>query len=262
MRTANAIPAILLAACCFAGSAFAGPPPAPPLQPAPAANPLSFFDGRITLDLQERFRFEDKENTLDFNRGSTALNDGNWFLNRLRIGLMIKPVEWLKIYGRGQDARQFGADIPLIPNRNGAQGDDAFDLYEGYIEISNYDKCPFGLKIGRQVLRYGDERLIGESDFTNFGRSFDAAKLRYQANDWSVDAFAATVAVNVRSAYNQSDLFNGTETDRGQVFSKSYFPRSRCYRPDHRLLRVYLNQDSGPPSSLPARGLVLRSGRG
>ncbi len=250
-------PTHILAAVVLGGSALAVPPvptriaPVPP----PAANPLSFFDGKITFDLQERFRFVGQENTKDFNSGATALNDGNWFLNRFRLGLMIKPVDWLKIYAQGQDARQFGADLPLIPNRNGAQGDDAFDLYQGYIEISNYDKCPFGLKIGRQILQYGSERLVGPLDWSNFARSFDAAKLRYQAKDWSIDAFAATVAVNIRSQYNQSDLLNGTETERGQVFSGLYFTSTSLVPIQTTdFYAFYLDQNSGPPSRPAAYG--------
>jgi hypothetical protein len=223
MRTANAIPAILLAACCFAGSAFAGPPPAPPLQPAPPANPLSFFDGKITFDLQERLRWEDRDNNYDFNSAVNALTDDNWFLNRLRIGLLLKPVDWLKIYAQGQDSREINSDRPDIPNQLGAEGDNSIDLRQGYIEISNYDKCPFGLKVGRQLLAYGDERLIGISDWTNFSRSFDAVKLRYQQKDWSLDAFASSVVVIDRGQYDQSDTFNGNETDREQVFSGLYF---------------------------------------
>lgn len=209
----------------------------------------------MTFDLQERLRFVDQENTKTFNSSATSFPDGNWFLNRFRLGLLLKPVEWLKIYGQGQDARQFEADLPLYPNQNGAQGDDAFDLYQGYIEISNYEKFPVGLKIGRQVLQYGSERLLGPGDWNNFGRSFDAAKLRYQGKDWAVDAFAATVAINKCSEYNQSDLFNGTETNRGQVFTGIYFTSNALVPVQTTdFYAFYLDQNSGPPSRPAAYG--------
>lgn len=246
----------LLAVGSIAARSLAGPvEPPKPLVAAPPANPLSFAEGLIVFDLQARFRFVDQENTLDFNSGATALGDGNWFLNRFRLGLLLRPAEWVKVYAQVQDARQFGADIPLIPNQNGAQGDDAFDLYQGYVEFSHYEKFPVGLRIGRQVLQYGSERLIGPSDWTNFGRSFDAVKLRYQVKDWSIDAFAATVAVNTRSDYNQSNLFNGTETHRGQVFSGLYFS-SMSLVPTQTtdFYALYLDQESGPPSRPAAYG--------
>ena len=142
---------------------------------------------------------------------------------RFRLGVMLKPAPWLKIYAQTQDSREYLSDRQDFPGVLGAEGDDAFDLRQGYVEISNYDKCPWGLKIGRQVLAYGDERLVGSSEWNNFGRTFDAVKLRYQQKDWWVEGFASTVPVITRGKYNQSDLFNGTENHREQVFSGLYF---------------------------------------
>jgi hypothetical protein len=48
-------------------------------------------------------------------------------------------------------------------------------------------------------------------------------KLTYKAPAWQVDAFASTVVVPHVEGYNQSDLFNGNETERDQVFSGIYF---------------------------------------
>ena len=43
---------------------------------------------------------------------------------------------------------------------------------------------PLTLKVGRQILSYGDERLIGAFDWNNFGRTFDAVKLPWEAKTW------------------------------------------------------------------------------
>ena len=192
------------------------------IEKAPESNPLSFFDGKVVFDLQERLRWENRSNNFDFNSAARALTDGNWFEQRFRIGVAIKPVDWLKIYAQGQDVREFNSRRPLIPGASGAEGDDAFDLRQAYIEIANYDKCPFGLKVGRQELSYGDERLIGVSDWTNYARTFDAAKLIYKGHGFSLEAFTATPAIITRSKYDQSDLFNGNETHRDLVLSGGY----------------------------------------
>ena len=215
----------LIALAAFAGiavTAIAGPPAAPAPK-APDDNPLSFADGLITIDIQERLRWEMRENNFDFNDGVRSLTDDNWLLQRARVGLKIKPASWLTIYGQVQDSREWLSDRADFPGVLGAEGDDPFDLRQGYIEIADYSKCPFGLKIGRQILTYGDERLIGAFDWNNIGRTFDAVKLTYKQKDWWVDAFASSVVVSQRSEYNQSDLFNGNETDREQVFSGLYF---------------------------------------
>ena len=217
-------PATLLAACCLAGVSFAGPVSAPPpLPPAPPANPLSFLDGKVTFDVQERVRWEIRENNFDFNDSVDSLTDDNWLLQRFRLGVLLKPASWLRVYAQAQDSREFLSGRPHNPGQLGAEGDDAFYLRQGYVEIANYAKCPWGLKIGRQVLDYGDGRLIGSGDWLNISTSFDAVKLRYQQKDWSLDAFASTLAAITRSEYNQSDFLNGTETHREQVFSGLYF---------------------------------------
>ncbi|MDR3404893.1 MAG: alginate export family protein [Chthoniobacter sp.] len=192
------------------------------VEPAPETNPLSFFDGKVVFDLQERLRWENRSNNFDFNSGARAITDGNWFEQRFRIGVAIKPVEWLKIYAQGQDVREFNGRRPLVPGASGAEGDDAFDLRQAYIEISDYDKCPWGLKVGRQELSYGDERLVGVSDWTNYARTFDAAKVIYKGQGFSLEAFTSTPAIILRNEYDQSDLFNGNETNRDLVFSGAY----------------------------------------
>jgi hypothetical protein len=136
---------------------------------------------------------------------------------------MVKPTPWLKLYVQGQDSREWLSDRADIPGLLAAEGDDPFDLRQAYVEFGNAPGYPWGIKIGRQILSYGDERLIGAFDWNNIGRTFDAVKLSYKGANWNVDAFASTVVTPHREGYNQSDLFNGNETEREQVFSGIYF---------------------------------------
>ena len=218
----------LIATAALAGlsvTAFAGPPSAPAPAPSkPIEQPLlSFCDGKLTFDVQERVRWEIRENNFDFNDKVRTINDDNWLLFRFRIGMMIKPAPWLKLYVQGQDSREYLSDRPDFPGVLGAEGDDPFDLRQAYVEIGNTKDMPWGVKIGRQTLTLGDERLVGAFDWNNIGRTFDAVKLSYKAPTWSVDAFSSTVVVPHREGYNQSDFYNGNETERGQVFSGIYF---------------------------------------
>src|ERR1051325_902152 len=68
----------------------------------PEANPLCFADGKICIDINERIRFEARENTFDFNSAVDSLTDDAFFLQRFRIGLAYKPTDWLKFYVQGQ----------------------------------------------------------------------------------------------------------------------------------------------------------------
>ncbi len=208
----------------FAGSDITKSDGAPTVhKKAPESNPLSFFDGALVFDAQERARWEIRENNFDFNDAVNALTDDNWFLQRFRIGMLMKPCDWFKIYAQGQDSREINSDRPDFPGLLGAEGDDSFDLRQGYLEFGNAKAFPLTLKVGRQVLSYGDERLIGAFDWNNIGRTFDAVKLRWEAKAWSLDAFSSTVVVPRRGEYNQSDFLNGNEIHREQVFSGLYF---------------------------------------
>ena len=53
-------------------------------------------------------------------------------------------------------------------------------LAPGCVTLGNPKEFPVTLKVGRQELSYGDERLVGAFDWNNIGRVFDAAKLRYE----------------------------------------------------------------------------------
>ena len=48
--------------------------------------------------------------------------------------------------------------------------------------MGNHKEFPVSLKIGRQELSYGDERLVGAFAWNNIGRVFDSARVRWQ--DW------------------------------------------------------------------------------
>lgn len=205
--------AALLLLAALTGPAAAGPKePVPSLPPPPPENPLSFADGLVVLGIEEQTRFEFRENNYDFNNSLHTVNDDSWLLNRFRISLTLKPADWITLYAQGQDSREFFSDRPNIPGALGAEGDDPFDLHQGWVELGN-DRTAFSLKAGRQILSYGDQRLIGAFEWNNFARTFDAVKLRWNGGDglW-VDAFVSSVVVPDRNAFNESDadsLFSG-----------------------------------------------------
>jgi len=248
----------LFAAALFAGSAIAGSPVKPEAKKADPAPLLSFADGKIVFDVQERLRWEIRDNNFDFNRGVNAVTDDGFLLQRFRLGMMLKPAPWLKIYAQAQDSREFFGGRTLIPGTGGAEGDDSFDLRQAYVEIADYAKSPWGLKVGRQILSYGDERLVGAFDWNNFGRTFDAVKLTYKTKGFTVDAFTSTPVVITRNNFNQSDLFNGTESNRGLVFSGVYATFDELPFGTLDLYSLFVNEPRGNTAN--AQGLVSTAG--
>jgi hypothetical protein len=116
--------------------------------------------------------------------------------------------------------RESFSDRADIPGVLGAEGDDAFDLRLASLELG--DPKHLSLKLGRQVLSYGDERLVGPLEWLNFSRTFDAAKLHYQQDTWWLEAFTSSVVRIHESEFNVSDWLDNADA-RNQFFSGLYF---------------------------------------
>ncbi|RFS18107.1 alginate export family protein [Emticicia sp. C21] len=116
-----------------------------------------------------------------------------------------------------QDIRVWGQDASSISNSDGAR----LAVHEAWAEIvlANAADTSFkfkalqnlSLKIGRQELVYDDVRLLGNLDWLQQGRRFDAALLKAQHKGWALD---------LGGGFNQnSDAFgaNGTYYVGGNV---------------------------------------------
>src|SRR6266849_1114806 len=100
------------------------PPPVEKKKEAKEGSLLSFWNGRLVFDIEDRIRGEIRENNRDFDSSIHDDNDDSWLLNRFRLGLAVKPVSWLKVYGQMQDVREAFSDRSNIPGVHGAEGDD------------------------------------------------------------------------------------------------------------------------------------------
>lgn len=174
----------------------------------------------FTFTFQARVRGEWRQNVYDFSDARDSVTDDTWLLHRVRLGMEWQPAAWLRLVVQGQDVRESFSDRADIPLQQGAEGDDAFDLRLASVEFG--DSSGLSFKVGRQVLSYGDERLVGPLEWLNFSRTFDAVKLRYQDQGWWVDAFSSSVVRPHESHFNTSD-WTDLQNPRRQVFSGLYF---------------------------------------
>jgi len=130
---------------------------------------------------------------IGFEKGSDDL----YFLSRLRLDVGIKATPWLKLFVQGQDSRSPGN------LRSNSRVRDPLDLRQAYFELSAAAQGWIKVKVGRQELRYGSERLISPADWGNAARTFDAAKLTLGNPDTNVDIFAASVVQIDTKALNR-----------------------------------------------------------
>ncbi len=190
---------------------------------------------------QARVRGEYRDNVYDFNDAKKSVTDDSWLLHRIRLGIEWQPLDWLHVTAQGQDVRESFSDRADVPLQQGAEGDDAFDLRLASLEFGYPKRMSF--KFGRQILSYGDERLVGPLEWLNFSRTFDAAKLHYQEENWWVDGFVSSVVRIHESHFNVSD-FSDTQNPRHQIFSGIYFSSSIVPIQETDLYALHLHEES------------------
>lgn len=192
--------------------------PAPKAPPATGYAPIKF--GALTVDVQEKMRFEGRENNFDFNSAVNSPQDATWLLQRFRLGLGYDVNSWLKFYVQGQDIRELGGSRPNEVGVAAAEGDDVFDVLKAYAQIGNVSKG-LSATIGRQFLSYGDQRLVGPLEWLNSARTFDAVKLRYAEEKYALDFFVSSPVVLRDHMWNQSNFLN-QEDSLNDYFSGLY----------------------------------------
>ena len=120
--------------------------------------------------------------------GYASTNDF-YLLDRLRLRLGIKPKEWLLLYGEVQDSRIFFNHH--IPNANPYE--DKWTLWQAYPQLGSSETGWIDALAGREVLRFGDERVIGPSEWLNVGRTFNVARVDIHHPGYLVSVFACSV---------------------------------------------------------------------
>jgi hypothetical protein len=168
----------------------------------------------------EGYGIAGKTGSADF-RDHGAGVDNQYLLSRIRLHVAYAD-DWWSAYVEGQsswaagDHRAAYADVPAVAGTSRTLGygpeSDTIDLHQGFFTLGQTNTFPVTVKVGRQELSYGEERLIGAFDWNNMGRSFDAAKLRWY-NEWgNVDAFTGMPVVPREGEFdmpNNQDWLSG-----------------------------------------------------
>lgn len=214
--------------CALAGTAiaraqYAPPPPARPFpgfanEKLRAANVyLSAWD----LGVNYRVRFEDKRgagftdagSNGDFSQRAADDTDNAYWLSRVmpRIAYTGRRLAFTL---EGRSSYSFGDEryAAAAPGRGLTENDADPDLHQAFLAFGNHKEFPVSLKIGRQELVYGDQRLVGHFRWNNNARTFDALKVRWQNPLFGVDLFTGGVVYNDSRNLNRAnsqDHFSG-----------------------------------------------------
>jgi hypothetical protein len=142
------------------------------------------------VDANARLRFESRDHTFTFNRNVASVTDDSWWLTRLRLAAKGDVSPRATAYVQLQDSRELGSDRSSVPFISGSEGDDPLDIRQAYLEFKSEDVV---WRVGRQLLAFGDERLVGVSDWSNFARCFDAARVTWPKIGNGLDVFVSSV---------------------------------------------------------------------
>ncbi len=154
-----------------------------------------------------RFNGELRERLEAFSGGGFRPDTSDAYdLHRLRVGITLQPYWWIKAYAETQDARAWAKNPALPPYQN------TFDLRQAYVQLGDPERGGLALRAGRQVLDFGNGRLVGVSNWTNVARAFDAIRGTVQRGKYKVDAFASSVVIvrdGVLDHHNQGTNLHG-----------------------------------------------------
>jgi hypothetical protein len=149
--------------------------------------PITQLDQSLPPWIQFGGQFRDRVESEDgLSYGYTG---DTYDLTQLRIGMYVQPTKWLELVAVTQDSRVFFnhhvATAPPYQN--------IWDVREAYIELGSSAEGWFDLIAGREIFSFGDERVIGPSDWLNMGRTFDTVRVDLHPPGVKVSIFAASV---------------------------------------------------------------------
>lgn len=157
---------------------------------------LDVTQHKFAFTFEERTRWEEKDG-VNFGK---AVNQQD-MLSRIRIGAFFEPASWLRISAMGQDTR---APFYGVPAPNSLR--DTMDLQEGYIELFHNKPAGPGALFGREMLTYGEGRLIGSPQWSNVSRTFDTASVYQRFKKSRLEFLMVSPVKVLPDAFNVPDL--------------------------------------------------------
>lgn len=168
---------------------------------------------RLRAEGKDDAGFTDAGSNWDFSQRPQDDNNNHYQLSRImpRVGYTAKLWAFL-VEGRSSYTFNDERFAPAAAGQGLAERDGPMDLHQAFVFIGNHKEFPVSLKLGRQELVYGDQRLLGHLRWNNNARTFDAAKVRWQNSLFGVDVFTGGLVYNDHDNLNRAnsqDRFSG-----------------------------------------------------
>ena len=156
----------------------------------------------LTLGSQLRLRGESRRN-FKFD-DARAGNDEGFLLSRFRVGLTWQPGDRVSGAVELQDARIHGEEA-ISETRTPNVFADQLDIHQAYLDVEApaSSRVPIAVRVGRQKLVYGSQRLVSPLEWVNTARVFDGARIAIGAGAGRrLDAFATRLVPVAPRGFN------------------------------------------------------------
>jgi len=148
------------------------------------AGPVSFdFGGQVRL----RYEYDDGFGIKGYEPGG----DDQLLLERIRLELSTKFWDQPRLFLQLQDAHAFLTKLGADDFPDSSPIEDTLDIRQAYLEWLKIGGSPLGLRVGRQAISFGDQRVFGPGNWGNTGRfAWDAAMLKIDTDWFETDLWA------------------------------------------------------------------------
>jgi hypothetical protein len=152
---------------------------------------------KITLGGQLRWRAESR-NGFDFGSG-TGVPSNHFVEQRARLHADVDFSELLRAFVQIQDTRLWGEETNTVDDSA-----DGVDFHQAFLDLKSLIGAKDTLRIGRQEILYGAQRLVAAGEWINQARTYDGMRWMGELGPTHTEVFATQLATARDNAGNVS----------------------------------------------------------
>lgn len=140
------------------------------------------------------------------NYGARINDDLDRVIQRTRIHFDFDVVTNVRAFVQIQDSRLWGEEGSTLGDLQG------LDIHQAYVDFENVFDLPVTVRVGRQELSYGGQRLVSPLDWHPVGRSWDGVKAWYKGESIQIDMFVTDIveaSLTPNGDAHDDDIFAG-----------------------------------------------------
>ena len=109
---------------------------------------------------------------------------------RARMQMVEKLDRGVDAFVQVQDVRLWGEEGNTLGDFNANN----FDLHQGYVTLNGINESGLSIRVGRQAIVFGGQRLIGAVEWTQQGRVFDGLRATLKSERSTIDVIGIRLA--------------------------------------------------------------------